>query len=156
MKAKIRLSKKVIGVCNPGIQPIYIQRQRLIRKERMENFYKNDDFNKHFSVNDDLESCLHDQKLDSEHASLILLPKLTTEELKLVRQKDTKFLDTFYSGPFADVDKDEMKLSESDSKFVFAFGARSTFTIEYQLPRRFPNSCKRIRLCMTDEFLVQK
>ena len=96
----------------------------------MENFYKNDDFNKHFSVNDDLESCLHDQKLDSEHASLILLPKLTTEELKLVRQKDTKFLDTFYSGPFADVDKDEMKLSESDSKFVQALGWRETYTIQ--------------------------
>ena len=118
----------------------------------MEKFYKNDDFNKHFSVNDDLESCLHDQKLDSEHVPLFLLPKLTTEELKLVRQKDTKFLETFYTGPFADVDKDEMKLSESDSKFVFAFGARSTFTIEYRLLRRLPNSGKRIRLCMTDEF----
>ena len=59
---------------------------------------------------------------------------MTEEELKLVEIKDTNYFKTFlwetqmWINP--DVDKAEMKLSESDSKFVEGWGRRHTTTIK--------------------------
>ena len=88
------------------------------------------------SVNDDIESLFEDIRLGKERAEWIhglifftyFLPKLTDEEMRLVDRKDTSYFETFsFADP--DVDEAEMKLSESDSKFLHGRGSRSTFTI---------------------------
>ena len=63
-------------------------------------------------------------------AHTYFLPKLTDEELKLIEEKDPIFFRTFVYGYHADVDEAEMKLSESNSKFVRATGGRLTEIIE--------------------------
>ena len=109
---------------------LFIERNRLITKERMENYFEEKD---RHSINDDLESLFQDLQLGSKpdyFVSTDFLPKLTEEELKLAEWKDYDFMQTFYSKMDADVTKAEMMLSESDSKFVHCYGWRETFTIE--------------------------
>ena len=91
---------------------------------------------KEVSITDDLQSLFEDLRLGKERAEWIhglifftyFLPKLTDEEMRLVDRKDTSYFETFsFADP--DVDEAEMKLSESDSKFLHGRGSRSTFTI---------------------------
>ena len=117
---------------------ISLRRRKVITKERMENYCKGKYYEKQ-SVNDDLESLLHDLQLGSKPDELVgtyFLPKLTTEELKLVDNCSVhnEFWNTFLNGVLADVNKDEMNASESKSKFVYAWGERSTFTIQNSFP----------------------
>ena len=114
------------------VTTIFMFRQDLITTEKMENYCKGkDDFCK-LSVNDDLESLFEDIRLGKEPDDGVLtyfLPKLTKKELKLVEIQDTSYLETF-SLRNPDVSEAEMKLSESDSKFVRGRCWRTTFTIE--------------------------
>ena len=103
----------------------------LITKEKMENYCLGKGYRKK-SVNDDLESFFEDlQHGEESNANIItyFLPMLTTEELKLVDRKNSNFLKTFVSDN-PDVNEAEMKLSESNSKFVLARSARKTEIIE--------------------------
>ena len=116
------------------VTTISIRKHNLITKERMENYCKGDERQK-VSVNDDLESLFQGLQLGfqpNERVKTYYLPKLTKKELKLVENGTVpnEFWDTFLSGEKADVDEDEMNASESKSKFVYAYGHRSTFTIE--------------------------
>jgi len=114
---------------------------QLITKEEMEYYYKahfedDDDFSPTTSLQDDLEFFLeqirrgNDFELWATPPGLLTfyLPKLTDEEMILVKNKDEDYLRTFMqfygeespdyiSGP--DIDEEEMKLSESKSKFAF-------------------------------------
>ena len=110
---------------------IYWRRWRLITKEAMENYCKGKEIQKN-SVNDDLESLFEDLRLGKQPLERVwtyFLPKLTEEELEAVERKDPTYLETFELAGNPDVDEADMELSESDSKFVQAFGWRSTFTI---------------------------
>ena len=98
----------------------------------MESYCKGDE-NEKDSVNDDLESLFENIRLGkepNEDVTTYFLPKLTQKELALVERRDTRYLQTFREGNSADVDKTEMMLSESDSKYVRGFSWRSTFVIE--------------------------
>ena len=115
---------------------IDIWREYLITKEKMENVCMGKECRKE-SVNDDLESLFEDIRLGKEpdtEALTYFLPKLTKEELELVDQTDNDFMNTFYEPLMADVEEDELKASESDSKYVHGWGWRKTFTIENSLP----------------------
>ena len=108
-------------------------RSHLITKEAMEKYCKGEDDDRKDSVNDDLESFFEDLRLGKEPNEEVLtyfLPKLTKEEMELVKRKDTNYLKTFMLGDHADVEEAEMNLSESDSKFIDAFCHRRTSTIE--------------------------
>ena len=110
---------------------IHLERKKLITKEAMEEYCKGEEDEK-VSVNDDLESFFEDLRLGKEPDQSVFtyfLPKLTEEEMKLVERKDKSYFETFLQ-LFPDVKEAEMKLSESDSKFVQGRGYRSTFTIE--------------------------
>ena len=114
---------------------IFIRRHRIITKERMENYCKGNE-NDTESVNDDLETLVQDLQLGSklnQEVWTYFLPKLTEDELKLVEQRDFNYFDTCSTGYLADVDEAEMKASESNSKFVYAYGIRRTFRIENPL-----------------------
>ena len=117
-----------------------MERINLITKETMEGFceflrkkLRNE------SVNEDLESLFERIRLgtqpESEQVRTYFLPKLTEEELELVEQKDPNYLGTFawtIQNFNPDVDRTEMKLSESDSKFVQGFYWRTTFIIDIE------------------------
>ena len=128
-----------------------MERLELITKEEMENYCIekwNRKDNLRISVNDDLDSFLEDLRLgkfnnpifsyfwgskswssSEEKVDTYFLPKLTEKELELVERKDPSYERTFYwDNP--DVSEYEMKLSESDSKFIHIRGCRRTFTIE--------------------------
>ena len=111
---------------------ISLERWKLITKEAMEDYCKGEEAEK-VSVNDDLESFFEDLRLGKEppHQSVFtyFLPKLTEEEMELVERKDRSYFETFLYVEEADVKEAEMKLSESDLKFVQGFGCRRTFTI---------------------------
>ena len=120
---------------------IYMSRRELITKEKMENYCKGNDDNRKHSVNDDLESLFedirHGKELD-EAVWTYFLPKLTKKELELIEKKDTSYLETF-SLRNPDVSEAEMKLSESDSKFVRGWCWRKTFTIENSSSQNYFN-----------------
>ena len=88
------------------------------------------------SIQDDLESFFEKLKIGNEKREDVVtyfLPKLTNEELKLVELKDEDHLQQYVwhiIGRTVDVDPEEMKKSESDSKYVLGWGRRETFTIE--------------------------
>ena len=113
---------------------IYIRRERLITKEKMKNVCKGKEDEK-LSVNDDLETLFENILLGEEpkdDGHFYFLPRLTEHEFELVERKDEEFMRTFNHGIDADVNKAEMAASESDSKYVYAWGERKTITIENQ------------------------
>ena len=130
---------------------ICLKRNGLITQEKMENYCEKNSKQKRrrrrrerrvcseqqkISVNDDLEILFEDIKFGKAingFALTYFLPKLTPKELKLVERKDSNFMETFHENMDADVNKAEMKASETDSKFVLAEGFRKTFKINYSL-----------------------
>ena len=111
---------------------IQMRRNRLITREAMESYCKGKEIRK-VSVNDDLELLFEDIRLgkerESEHVFTYFMPKLNEEELELVERRDKSYLETFMSLK-PDVREAEMKLSESDSKFVYGECHRRTWTIK--------------------------
>ena len=125
------------------VTSIHLRRWELITKEKVKSFCKGKE-NEKDSVNDDLESLFEDIQVGKEPDEWIetyFLPKLTEEELELVERKDSRFLRTFYS-PNPDVDEAEMKLSESESKYVKGLSWRRTFGIENSSENLSENSNK--------------
>ena len=107
---------------------IHMRRFGLITKEKMENYCKKEE-----SVNDDLESLFDDLRLGKgpkEYASTNFFPKLTQEQMELVERKDTTYLHTFWEDN-PDVKEAEMKLSESDSKYVEGWVTHHGWTEEH-------------------------
>ena len=138
LKLFIREGMKKYKITKVMVTIVYMWRNNLITKERMENYCKGKKFQKD-SVNDDLEKLFEDIQLGKkpdDNLGIYYLPKLTKEELDLVERKDEDFMNTFGLGMNADVDKAEMMLSESDSKFVWGWGQRKTFTIKNRLPKK--------------------
>ena len=131
MRSLILEGMKKYKINSVMVTIIDMWRLNLITKEAMENYCKGKRIQKN-SVNDDLESLFDDLRLGRqplEYCPTYFLPKLTKEELKAVERKDPDYLKTFSLAGNADVPEAEMKLSESDSKFVKAYGSRITFTI---------------------------
>ena len=126
------------------VTSIYMWRNKLITKESMEKYCKGEKKEKD-SVNDDLESLFEDLRLgkepDEKEVWTYFLPKLTEEEMELVETKDPNYLQTFSNGDYADVEEAEMKLSESDSKFVEGYARRTTYTIENSSEQNIFNCC---------------
>ena len=107
------------------VTTIFMVRYHLITTEDMNNRCSGK------TVFDDLESVFEDiqfGKTPDEFAEVIFLQKLTNEELSLVERKNLSYMKSFLIGERADVPVAKMKLSESDSKFVFAFANRETYS----------------------------
>ena len=85
------------------------------------------------SVNDDLETVFENLQLGIEPASAadtFFVPKLTQEELELVEKADQDYFQTFFNFKNPDVPEEEMKLSESNSKYICGLCQRWTYRIE--------------------------
>ena len=126
-------------------------RQNLITKEKSKAAYlgklKNEKAweNEEISFNDDLELFLSNLKnskeIEFEVVASFFIPKLTNEELKLVESRDPEHLNTYldhYIGENPDVEDEEMKKSDSKSKFVHGRCIRLTFPLT--LESNDPNS----------------
>jgi len=88
------------------------------------------------SINDDLERFLinlqNQKKVKQEVVRSFFTPKLTNEELKFVREKNQDHLRTYwdhYDGENPDVDVEEMKKSDSKSKYVHGTCRRLTIPL---------------------------
>ena len=84
------------------------------------------------SIDDDLEAFYHDLeigKTSESSSNTYFLPKLTEKEQQLVDDNDLNYFKSLRSEN-ADVDKIEMQLSTSESKFVRGQAWRKTSVID--------------------------
>ena len=107
-----------------------MSRWNLITKETVKKAYqgkfKNDEDGSFYkeSIHDDLETFFSNlqgqKKIKNEYVPSFFTPKLTAEELKLVDERNEEFLSTYSYHPWSnpDVDAEEMKKSDSSSKYV--------------------------------------
>ena len=87
------------------------------------------------SINDDLElylnKFLNTEQITNEWVESYFFPKLTEEERKLVERRDKEHMMTYQynamRGQNADVDPEEMKLSDSKDKYVHGACWRKTY-----------------------------
>ena len=129
---------------------VYMYRDLLMSKERMEQFYRGEISRKvnHLtptggdryqnSIDDDLDSFFEDIQHGRNPLPMdwtYSLSKLTEEELELVEMKDRVYFQTFRWLDDADVNENEMLLSESDAKFVSAYCRRKTISIKSERRR---------------------
>ena len=124
LRSLIRKEMKKYKIKFLMVTIIAMERWKLITKEAMEK-YCNGVVVVKDSVNDDLESFFEDLRLGTKPNEIVptyYFPKLTTKEMELVDRQDQSYLKTFDSAN-PDVPEAEMKLSESDSKFVHGWAA---------------------------------
>ena len=143
LKSLISNGMKKRKIKSVMVTSFHSRRWELITKEKVMSFAKGKE-NEKKSINDDIETLfevIQVGKEPNEWMKTYFLPKLTVEELELVERKDMRFLRTFYS-PNPDVDEAEMKLSESESKYVKALSSRRTFCIENSPEKISKNSNK--------------
>ena len=72
------------------------------------------------------------KKVKEEKIFSFFTPKLTNEELKLVQERNEEHLNTYldyFYGHNPDVDVEEMKKSDSKSKYVYARCLRRTLQL---------------------------
>ena len=121
---------------------IYMEKEQLITKEMMESYCKGEHYPRNISVNEDLETLFQDLQLGKEpsyDAITYYLPKLTVDEMTLVEKKDQTYFQKFFTGVYPlninyskkpDVDDEEMKMSESRSKFILAKSHRKSLKLK--------------------------
>ena len=118
-KYEIQSEHGILTILNMG-------RWNLMTKEKVKRAAEGY-FRKYYvgSINDDLEKFLinlqNQKEVKDEFVKSFFLPKLTNEELKLVQERNEEHLKTYYyhrKGENPDVDDEEMKKSESKSKYV--------------------------------------
>ena len=79
-----------------------------------------------------LTNLLNSKELKEEEVDSFFIPKLTDKELKLVEVKNEDHLETYlyhYHGRGPDVDPNEMKKSDSKSKYVHCVCGRRTLPL---------------------------
>ena len=133
---------KSCGIGSAVLTMLGMSRRKLVTKEKVKQAYKGklkDDQEWEIyggSINDELENFLfkiQDQGATQEElVRSFYTPKLTKEELKLVQEKNEKMLNTLSEHYFQrnpDVDVDEMKKSNSKSKYVQGVCWRDTIPL---------------------------
>ena len=105
------------------------------------------------SINDDLERFLinlqNKNEIKPELVESFFTPKLTNEELKLVEEGNEEHLNTYsdhFYGLNPDVDVEEMKKSDSKSKYVYGSCWRRTILLNldtYENENEVPDAKKR-------------
>ena len=131
LKQLILTKMRKYGLQSSILTMLHMVRCNLVTKEKVKNAaegkLKNDeDWKSHEgSINDDLERFVfnfQDQKeVKLEYVPSYFTPKLTNEDLRLVQEKNEEHLKTYLdylAGKNPDVDVNEMKKSDSKSKYV--------------------------------------
>ena len=131
------------GIRSAILTMMDMYRRRLMTKEKVKKAYrgklKNDKLWKDFtvSINDDLENFFdklqNQQKINLEMVRSFFTPKLTDDEMRLVEERNELHLGTYsrhYMGKNPDVDIEEMKRSDSKSKYLQGCCARYTTVLK--------------------------
>ena len=139
---------KSYGIESANLTMLGMMRWNLVTKEKVKQAYegklKNDKDWKMYkeSIHDDLENFfanLQGQTKINEHVYSFYTPKLSVDELKLVERKDELHLGTYSWHNFKrnpDVDDEEMKKSNSKSKYVKGHCWRHTIHLVTESNRR--------------------
>ena len=129
---KIFLTKmRKYGIQSAILTMLDMWRRNLVTKEKTKEAYKGRLKNEGEwtltgqSIHDDLETFFENlqgrKQIKNERVWSFFLPELTVDELKLVEEKDQLHLGSYfehYLGRNPDVDAEEMKKSDSKSKYV--------------------------------------
>ena len=137
------------GVQFAIVTRLFMVRRNLVTKETVKKAYqgklKNVETWNYYngSIHDDLDkffSNLQDRKkIKNEVVGSFFTPKLTEEELKLVEQRNEQHLSTYLEhlyGRNPDVNAEEMKKSDSPSKFVHGRCLRWTTLLTLESKRK--------------------
>ena len=140
-----------------------MMRASLVTKETMKALYKgelrNDEPWMHYegSMNDDLEDFFinlqNQEEMTEEEVVTFFLPKLSEEELKLVEKRNEEHLESYDHFLFdldPDVDPDEMKKSNSRSKYVDTECCRRTLFLH---PKKFQTSSSEMSISRKRKFI---
>ena len=131
LKEIILTKMKKYGIQSSILTMMFMERWNLVTKEKVKKLYKGElknepDWELYVgSINDDLERFLinlqNKNEIEEGYVQSFFTPKLTNEELKLVQKRSEHHLKTYYHhfvGRNPDVDIEEMKKSDSKSKYV--------------------------------------
>ena len=143
LKSFILKGMKKYQIKKVMVTDFHLARIHLITKEKMEDYCKSKYYGNE-SVNDDLEKFFEKIRLGKQtnnDAYFYFFPRLSEDEMELLERKDEKFMKTFSMKMNADVAEAEMKASESNSKYVFALGHRTSFTIKNSTKIQFSSCC---------------
>ena len=127
------------GIQSAILTTLFIIRWKLVTKEKVKQAYegklKNDEDWEGYeqSIHDDFETFFENlqcpKEVKNEEVLSFFLPKLTEDEMKLIEQNDELHFATYlehYCGRNPDVDAEEMKKSDSKSKYVHGQCFRTT------------------------------
>ena len=142
MKEMLMAKMRKYGIHSSILTTLGMWRRKLVTKEKVkkaaEGKLKNDkDWERYDgSINDHLERFIinlqNQEEVKTESLSSFFTPKLTNEELKLVQEGNEEHLKTYSyysSGKINDADVEEMKKSDSKSKYVHGTCARYTIPL---------------------------
>ena len=145
MKEMLMAKMRKYGIHSSILTTLGMWRRKLVTKEKVkkaaEGKLKNDEDWKYYegSINDDLERFIINLQnqidVKPEDVFSFLTPKLTTEELKLVQEGNEEHLKTYsyyFNGKNPDVDVEEMKKSDSKSKYVHGYCLRKTIPLSIE------------------------
>ena len=145
------MKMKSYGLQFAILTELEMYRLQLVTKETVKKAYKgelkNDKDWKYYdeSIHDDLEKVFIDlqdgKKITNEEVFSFFTPKLTEEELKLVEERNEQQLSTYsrhYFGNDPDVDAEEMKKSDSKSKYVHVHCYRATMPLALESSPKEP------------------
>ena len=137
------------GIQSSILTMLHMMRWNLLTKEKVKKAYEGklknevywDDYKG--SINDDLErffiNLQNRKEVKYEWVRSFVTPKLTNEELNLVQEGNEEHLNTYWF-PNPDVDVEEMKKSDSKSKYVHGECWRAT------IPLRLATTAKEKKL----------
>ena len=142
LKEMIWMKMFKFGIRSLVLTTLNMRRSKLVTNEKVKKAYKGE-LQKHYSsweegsINDDLEKFIinlqNKNEMKEEFVSSFFTPKLKNEEMKLIRDRNLKHLMTyeFYDdGMNPDVDVEEMKKSDSKSKYVHVNCERTTIHLD--------------------------
>ena len=145
LKGIILTKMRKYGIQSSILTMLWMQRQNLVTKEKVKKAAEGKLQNEpgwrlyEESINDDLERFIINLQnqidVKPEDVFSFLTPKLTTEELKLVQEGNEEHLKTYsyyFNGKNPDVDVEEMKKSDSKSKYVHGYCLRKTIPLSIE------------------------
>ena len=144
---------KNYGIRTVMLTMLNMWRHNLVTKETVKQAYDGKlkdkiGWNGEESIHDDLDKFfidIQDDAIEEEWVNSFFTPKLTEEELQLVEEKNEEHLSTYsdhFHGENPDIDLEEMKLSDSASKYVHGMCIRQTFYLTLEsIQKRTSDNC---------------
>ena len=146
LKEIILTKMRKYGIQLSILTMLSMMRMNLVTKETVKKAYKGelkneqDWRNYEGSINDDLERFLinlqYKKEIKQEWVLSFFTPKLTNEEFKFVQEGNEEHLKTYlvhFIGKNPDVDVEEMKKSDSNSKYVHGRCTRLTTSLTLEI-----------------------